>query len=138
MAQQLPPPIVQIEITSITEQELLKPGAIKLLLKRLHELENEKNGLVSHIDTERALRGALSQQLHHSESCRVIAETRMETLNHRNAVCQMIWGAFAVDIGLVLDFFRSKFWMNLGLAILVAGFLLTAVYLAGKAPSHQG
>ncbi|HKH97839.1 MAG TPA: hypothetical protein VJ999_01920 [Candidatus Sulfotelmatobacter sp.] len=130
----------EIELTAITEQELLKPGAIKLLCKRNSELESDNRTLRAQLEAEAGLSGGHLDRAHGAEMrCSILTE-RIGALGYRNAVCQTIWGAVAIVTGLAIDFAKSREWSHFGFSVAVIILLVIAVYLAskeGKPPADQ-
>ena len=126
------PSVPEIELTAITEQELLKPGAIKLICKRNGELEGDIHSLRTQLDSEvRAGEGYLDRAYKAEMRCSVLTE-RIGALGYRNAVCQTIWGAVAIVTGLAIDFAKSSEWSHFGFSVAVIALLVIAVYLASK------
>ena len=137
MPSEQPLEIPQIEVSPITEQELQKPGAVKLLCKRNAELETENRNLKSEIVSERSRRDQMSTQFHEADARTQVLQERQSSLGDRNAICQLIWGALAINISFCIEFGRSRRWTDLVLSLITLALLAVAVYLANRAPKPK-
>lgn len=128
--QNIPP----IEISPITEQELQKIGAAKLLYRRVTELENEMIALRGQLETERARREQATTERYTIDARRQVLEQRLSSMSYRNAVSQIMWGAAAILAGLDIDFGRSRKWGDLGFSLTATVLIIVAVYLINSNP----
>ncbi len=127
-AEQLPS-IPQFEISTITEQELQKPGAGKLLVKRCMELEAECRLHLGRVESERRDRENITNDFHSADSQRQVLEARLEVLNNRDALSQLLWGVTAIVVAMLIDFGRSRQWVYFAFCAAAIALLICAVLL---------
>jgi len=132
MASEQLPSIPQFQVSVITEQELQRPGVGKLVVKRCMELESECRLHQSRCESERRERDKVVVEFHRADSDRQVFKTRLDNLNHRNAVSQLIWGGLAIDIGLMIDSGRTGHGGTFALCGAMMLLLLGAVYLVNR------
>ena len=110
---------------------------MKLLYKRVAELEAENLALKSEVITERITKEQITVQFQGADTRKQVLEERLSSLGDRNAICQLIWGAVAIMISFCLEFARSSNWSSLILSMVALLFLGLAVYLASKVPERK-
>src|SRR2546428_595845 len=115
MASEQLPTIPQFQVSTITEQELERPGVGKLVVRRCMELESECRAHSSRCESERREREKIVVEYHRADSDRKVLQTRLDGLSHRHAISQLIWGGIAIDIALMIDFGRAGHWSTFGL-----------------------
>lgn len=120
------PSIPQFELSTITEQDLQKPVVGKIVAKRCLELEAECRLHISQIDTERRERDRITNDFHLADSKRQVLETKLEVLNNRDAVSQVLWGATAIVIAMMIDSGRSQQWTYFSLCVAATALLICA------------
>lgn len=123
------PSIPQFEISTITEQELQRPGVSKVIAKRCLELEAECRSHDVRLEVERRERERILIALHEADSQRQVLEARLEVLNNRDAISQLLWGAMAIVVAMMIDFGRSKHWAEFAFCVAAAAFMCGAVLL---------
>jgi hypothetical protein len=133
MPSQQPDPLIPlIEVSTIKEEELRKPGVAKILYKQFAELRAANQELISSLDGERNRREQLAAQLSQVDARRQVLEERVSALGNRNAICQLIWAAMALVLGLGIDFVKSQQWTAAAFTVAVTIFLGVAAYLANR------
>ncbi|MFZ0960264.1 MAG: hypothetical protein WAO35_05115 [Terriglobia bacterium] len=131
------PQIPQIEVSPITEQELQKPGASKLLYKRTAELEAENLAVKTEAITERIRKDQMTVQFQQADTRKQVLEERLSSLGDRNAICQLIWGAMAITLSFFIEFGRSGNWSGSILSLAALLLLGAAIYLASRVPERE-
>jgi hypothetical protein len=122
-------PGIEVSPVTITEAELQKPVAAKLLYKQVSELIVEKQKLILKLEVEQTRREQIGLQLSQADARRQVLEEKISALSDRNSISQLIWGAMAIAIGLAIDFSKSGNWAAALLLIALIIFLGIAVYL---------
>jgi hypothetical protein len=130
--------IPQFQVSTITEQELQRPGVGKLVVKRCMELESECRTNLSKCEFERREREKVVVEYHKADSDRKVLQTRLDGLTHRHAISQLIWGGLAIDIALMIDFGRTGHWGTFALCGAMALLLGGAEYLVHRPTDPSG
>jgi hypothetical protein len=138
MASEQLPSIPQFQVSTITEQELQRPGVGKLVVKRCMELEAECRIHLSRWDSERREREKIVIEYHRADSDRQVLQTRLDGLSHRHAISQLIWGGLAIDIGLMIDSGRTGNWGTFSLCAAMMLLLGGAEYLVHRPSETAG
>jgi hypothetical protein len=121
--------IPQFEISTITEQELQKPPASKMLVKRCMELEAECQQHVIRRDAERRAQEQTTKDLHTADSRCQVLEAKLALLNNRDAISQLLWGATSIIVAILIESLKSGQWFYSFLCAAATALLICAVLL---------
>jgi len=132
------PSVPRIEISPPTEDQLCKPGAVKLIYMQLSETRVLHSSALAELRAERERVEAASARASSSEAtCRVLRE-RLSTTSHRHSIARLIEFVITVLLAYAIDFARSSNWVSFSVFILLSLVLGGAIILVDRSVEPAG
>ncbi len=128
----------RIEISALTEEQMCKPGAVKLIYSQLTETKASLSTATVELQTERQRTEMAAFRASSSEAACSVLKERLRATGHRHSITRLIEFAITILIAYAIDFARSGSWPNFAVFISVSVVLAIAILLVdrrGKEPN---
>jgi hypothetical protein len=117
------------ELSPITEQELKQTGVGKALVHRCEKAERESARSGVQLEIERTKREEATGKFHQVDAQCKVLETKLEVLNNRDAISQLLWGAVSIITALLIDLLKAGEWLYAAFCIAADLFLFCMALL---------
>jgi len=126
------PGVPRIEISALTEEQMCKPGAVKLIYSQLTETKAILSANIVELQAERQRTEMAAFRANNSDlTCGVLKE-RLRSTGHRHSITRLIEFVITILIAYAIDFARSRSWPNFAVFLLMSAVLGFAILLVDR------
>jgi hypothetical protein len=132
--------VPRVEMSALTEEQLCKPGAVKLMFTQLSEVKIAHRATTAELQAERQRIELANTRAISSEAMCTVLRERISTMGSRRSVARLIEFVITILLAYAIDFAKADTWRSSVVFVVLSIVLGIAIFLVDRSvqPTEGG